>query len=300
MNILHHYDESLFSEKVRAMLGYTGMAWQSVDVPPQPPRPSLDPLLDGYRRIPVMQIGADIFCDTDAISYEIASQASKPELSAASLSPEDREFNRFLEDEIFQACLLAGASLSPLIKWVFKRGPMGLYRFIKDRSSAAQDGGFRRYSREEALAVWSDHVADLENLLADKPFLGGDAPNILDFSAYHVIWMYQQMKGQSAGAAGSNLFLWQARMEAFGHGTSTDLTVEQALDIAKSAQPRAVPDAIKADGRAVSIGPADYMRIGTAGSLVGEDDHIWIIARQTTRAGLIHVHFPKLGFELKA
>ena len=65
--ILHHYGLSPFSEKVRLALGIKGLAWKSVDIPPAPPRPLLTPLTGGYRRTPVMQIGADIFCDTNII-----------------------------------------------------------------------------------------------------------------------------------------------------------------------------------------------------------------------------------------
>lgn len=59
--ILHHYDASPYAEKIRLMFGLTGTRWQSLIAPVQPPRPSVDPLTGGYRRIPVAQIGADIF-----------------------------------------------------------------------------------------------------------------------------------------------------------------------------------------------------------------------------------------------
>ncbi|HBC20217.1 MAG TPA: glutathione S-transferase family protein, partial [Alcanivorax sp.] len=49
--ILHHYALSPFSEKVRAMLGYAGLDWQSVTVREMPPRPMLAPLAGGYRKI---------------------------------------------------------------------------------------------------------------------------------------------------------------------------------------------------------------------------------------------------------
>ena len=62
--ILYHYALSPFSEKIRAMLGYTGMSWESVTVPEMPPRPQLDRLAGGYRRVPVAQMGADILCDS--------------------------------------------------------------------------------------------------------------------------------------------------------------------------------------------------------------------------------------------
>ena len=62
--ILHHYDTSPFSEKVRLLLGLKGLAWDSVQAPVIMPKPELTPLTGGYRRIPVLQIGADIYCDT--------------------------------------------------------------------------------------------------------------------------------------------------------------------------------------------------------------------------------------------
>ena len=32
--ILHHYPPSLFSEKIRLLLGYCGVPWRSVIIPP--------------------------------------------------------------------------------------------------------------------------------------------------------------------------------------------------------------------------------------------------------------------------
>ncbi len=65
--ILHHYEFSSFSEKIRIALGFKQLDWLSVDIPGLPPRPLLSPLTGGYRRAPVMQVGADIYCDTHII-----------------------------------------------------------------------------------------------------------------------------------------------------------------------------------------------------------------------------------------
>ena len=64
--ILHHYDTSPFSEKVRLMLGLKGLAWDSVQAPVIMPKPELTPLTGGYRRIPVLQIGANYYNDVEA------------------------------------------------------------------------------------------------------------------------------------------------------------------------------------------------------------------------------------------
>ena len=66
--ILHHYPASPFAEKVRAMLGYKQLKWRSVLIPPVMPKPELTPLTGGYRKTPVLQIGADIYCDTSLIA----------------------------------------------------------------------------------------------------------------------------------------------------------------------------------------------------------------------------------------
>ena len=62
--ILHHYASSPFSEKVRLVLGFKGLAWRSVDVPVMLPKPDVVALTGGYRRTPFLQIGADIYCDS--------------------------------------------------------------------------------------------------------------------------------------------------------------------------------------------------------------------------------------------
>ena len=75
--ILHHYDTSPFSEKPRVMFGLKGLAWRSVIQPSIMPKPDLTPLTGGYRRAPVMQIGADIYCDTQIILRELDAKPAK-------------------------------------------------------------------------------------------------------------------------------------------------------------------------------------------------------------------------------
>ena len=69
--ILHHYDFSPYSEKIRLAFGYKDLDWNSVQTPIQAPKPDLVPLTAGYRRAPVLQIGADVYCDTLLILREI-------------------------------------------------------------------------------------------------------------------------------------------------------------------------------------------------------------------------------------
>ena len=66
--ILHHYAESPFAEKIRAILGFKQLGYRSVLVPMMLPKPDVIALTGGYRRAPVLQIGSDIYCDTALIA----------------------------------------------------------------------------------------------------------------------------------------------------------------------------------------------------------------------------------------
>jgi glutathione S-transferase len=82
--ILHHFEESPFSEKIRTIFGFKGVSWRSVRIPRIMPKPDLMPLTGGYHRTPVMQIGTDIFCDTQIIIREI--ERSRPSTSRSAAS----------------------------------------------------------------------------------------------------------------------------------------------------------------------------------------------------------------------
>src|SRR3954451_25219238 len=76
--ILHHYDTSPYSEKVRLGFGLKGLAWASVELPQIMPKPNLTALTGGYRKTPVLQIGADIYCDSQLIMRELERQYPTP------------------------------------------------------------------------------------------------------------------------------------------------------------------------------------------------------------------------------
>jgi len=82
--ILHHYPTSPFAEKIRLILGFKGLAWKSVLMPPVMPKPDLVALTGGYRRAPVLQIGADVYCDTALIAQVLDRLHPSPALYPAS------------------------------------------------------------------------------------------------------------------------------------------------------------------------------------------------------------------------
>lgn len=299
--ILHHYEMSPFSEKVRLMLGYAGLSWQSAISPAVPPRPNIDPLTGGYRRIPVAQLGADLFCDTQIIGNEIAALANMPNLSFDQSCSEIRTYVEHLDSDVFMA---VANSTSPLkvLALVFKTfSPMQGVKFIQDRGRVAKSMSRQRISSGYATQLLEEQITDLEFRLQQSKFLFGETPTIADFSAYHVLWFRKKMQGESLLDKHPMLALWLDRMSAFGHGKRTDVLQAEAFAQASQNEPRKVSEGIKKHalvGVQVQIRPDDYAQDPVVGILVGANDSRMVLARETQSFGKVHVHFPKLGYEL--
>ncbi|WP_309606144.1 glutathione S-transferase family protein [Phenylobacterium sp.] len=297
--ILHHYDTSPFSEKVRVMMGVKGLSWRSVIQPVIMPKPELIPLTGGYRRIPVLQIGADIYCDTQVILAEIEARHRKP----AVVRGADWAVNLWADRLFFQATVAV----------VF--GEMGdsvPEAFIKDReklSGRPFDVAAMKAVAGPMKGQWRAHAAWIERGLASNDFLGGSTPSLSDIAAYMNIWWL----GRAAAAAMDVLLTglpktvaWRARMAALGHGARKEMTGAEALQVARAATPAAVSGSDPADpsglapGVAVTVSADDYGRDPIAGRLVSVTPDRITIAREAGELDLMHVHFPRVGYLLAA
>ncbi|BES72805.1 glutathione S-transferase family protein [Marinobacter nanhaiticus D15-8W] len=298
--ILHQYAMSPFSEKIRAMLGYTGQSWRAVTVREMPPRPNLVPLADGYRKIPVAQIGADIFCDTRTISREIARMTGKPELALENNSQEVQDFVRQVDLEIFLACIVASGGGGLLIKLIRNTSLIDAYKFLKDRIEMAKKSRVKSMSPKQAKARVAEHVSDLERRL-DQDFLFGDRPCIADFSTYHGLWFVCDVAEKDVLGNAPRVRAWMDRIRRFGHGTVEQISAEEALEIAHARLPRPLPSSRANDaiGQTVRIAPDDYGRIPVKGTLVADDGESWVVAHEHPRVGTVNIHVPQQGFSLK-
>ena len=298
--ILHHYALSPFSEKVRAMLGYADLPWQSAITREMPPRPILATLAGGYRKIPVAQCGADIFCDTAVICSEIAVRAGKPELARQNCSDEVNQFIAHVELEVFFACVMSSASWALNKKVLKTLSIIDLFKFFADRIKMGRTASVRMVKPGEAPAILKQHLRDMEARL-EQDFLFGTEPNIADFAAYHSLWMVRDAGEKKVVQSYPGVNAWMDRIKAFGEGRRSEIDAEQTLLIAKNSEPREITSEEKQDelvGRKVSIAPADYAQNETVGELVGSSANRWIIARSDPAVGTVHVHFPKQGFSI--
>ena len=301
--ILHHYDGSPYAEKVRLMFGVTNSGWQSLLSPPWPPRPNVDPLAGGYRRIPVGQSGADIFCDSTVIAEELAQRSGCKALSPVSLSADDAELVALAEGEAFFSAIIAVPKLRALSTMLLAFGPFGVRRFMKDRAALLRGGSVRRVSPARAKAVLNNLFALLDARLKNQDWLGGDAPSLVDLSAFHPLWLHTNVNRRPLDAPAS-VTAWFERVAAIGHGQREEISQAEAFAAARDTAPAELPESV-ADiplplGSSVTVTPEDYGVVPVAGELVAVTATRLIIARDTTEFGRLHVHFPRQGYALRA
>lgn len=299
--ILHHYAMSPFSEKIRVMLGYAGLDWQSCITREMPPRPLLARLAGGYRKIPVAQIGADIFCDSHIIAAEIAQLGNKPELALENLDATQQAYIAKVDLDIFFACLFASGTMKLNLKVLKSMSLLDVGRCIHDRINVGRNSKVRSVNPLKAKEQVRAHLADLEQRLTQE-FLFGSTPTHADFSTYHSLWFVHDLAESPLTQGHPRVLNWLARMKAFGHGAAQQISEAQALAAAR-AEPRAIAAKYKQDamiGINVSIAPADYGCEPTVGVLVGAGADRWIVSRQDSELGALHVHFPRQGYTLKA
>ncbi|MFL5296482.1 MAG: glutathione S-transferase family protein [Phenylobacterium sp.] len=297
--ILHHYDTSPFSEKVRVMLGVKGLAWRSVIQPVIMPKPELTPLTGGYRRIPVMQVGADVYCDTQVILAELEARHPEP----AVVRGGDWAVNLWADRLFFQTtvAVVFGETADQVPE-----------AFIKDReklSGRPFDMAAMKAAAGPMKSQWQAHAAFIERGLSGTDFLGGSTPSLADIAAYMNVWWLRRAAHEAAEALLDGLprtQAWRERVKAIGHGTRGDMMGAEALSTAKKSEPSPPPahDAASAaglqPGAEVTVRADDYGRDPITGRLVAATAERVVIAREADTVGLVHVHFPRAGYLLAA
>lgn len=303
--ILHHYPMSPFAEKARLMLGYKGLPWRSVFIPSVMPKPDVVALTGGYRRTPLLQMGADIWCDTALIATVLEHLKPEPALFPEHLKGLARIVAQWADSELFWSAM--GYNLSPkgAAALFANQPPEAAQAFATDRG--AMSAGMTRQRPGDAASAYRSHLRRLAHMLHEQPFLLGEAPCIADFAAYHPLWFTRTVVPAMAGIldATPGVLAWMDRMAAFGHGQPQKLSSIEAIAIAASAEPAALTDEVFQDdhgidlGSLVTIAAQSFGTETTEGTLMAATRTHYTLSRVDGRAGHVHVHFPRIGYVLK-
>ncbi|WP_397454680.1 glutathione S-transferase family protein [Pseudomonas versuta] len=304
--ILHHYAASPFAQKARLLLGFKGLAWHSVHIPPMMPKPDLTALSGGYRKTPVLQAGADIYCDTALIARRLEQEKSAPALFPLGQELVVSAFAAWADSVVFQhAVSLVFQPESAAVRFA-KMPPEMLKAFVADRAGLFSGGSATRIPAEQALLQWPVIMARLEQQLQHEQgdYLFGE-PSIADFAMAHSLWF---LKATPVTAplvdAYPAVCAWLQRVLDFGQGTPIEMTAEQALAVAKGAEPVALPEFGSgfgfSKGQRVTVAATDYGVDPVEGELVYIGAEELVVRREDPRAGVVHVHFPRIGFRIEA
>jgi glutathione S-transferase len=302
--ILHHYPTSPFAEKIRLLLAYKKLAWQSVMVPMIMPKPDVIALTGGYRRTPVLQIGADIYCDTALIAQVIEQLVPMPAVAGGPQSGIGSVLAHWADTVLFWTAVpfaFQPAALPVLFAGVPDEVQAA---FGKDR--AAMRPGIRRPALPELRADLLRYLATLEAQLSHGvPYLTGAHPAIADFSVYAPLWFVRRLAPVAAVLNPfPQLLAWMDRMAAIGQGEFSKLSGSDAIARAAAAAHVARAAAYVnsheiALGSEVTITPTDYAFDAVQGTLVVCSEDELAVLRKDARAGEVVVHFPRRGYEMK-
>ncbi len=301
--LLHHYPASSFAEKVRLIMGYLRLEWQSVTVSPMMPRPRLDLLTGGYRRTPVLQMGADIYCDTAIIARVLSEEADDTTLYQFGFVAE--RVAQWADSELVACCRALNMRPEAIVDTVERVAPGQATAFKKDRRALFKGASPIQDSPEAALGAVTTYLAQLDAWMV-KDFMFGAAPSIADFSVFHCLWSLAQSPLNAPLLMPYRCVLeWMERMAALGHGLREETDEEDAVDQAYDAEPRVMMfDSMELPGVGiddyVSVAPIDYGREPVQGRLVAWSLEEIVLARDTEETNALQVHFPNAGYAIEA
>ena len=290
---------SPYSKKVISIFAFKNLAWHAVEQPVIAPKPDLTPLTGGYRKIPVLQIGAHIYCDTKLMIREIEKRHPETALTPTELLGAAELIADWADYRLFSHA--AGPS-------IFEIGNLVPKDFLADRAAM---------QRPEVLAaalpvdhVKAQFVLDLQMInrqLEVTPFMLGERFTLADAATFHVLnfacnapSLAEEVNKHTAIAN------WLQAIRDMGEGQRSDMEPAEALNIARDATPDYTPpaDAIADEalpvGQVIAIKPNDYGQEETVGEVVWATAEALAVKRSDEKVGDVLVHYPRLGYLFEA
>jgi len=289
--ILHRSLGSPYSEKIMLLLRYAGLDWLSVATPKGMPRPIQQSLVGNYsRRVPILQIGSDLYCDTSMIMDKLSSLSADKSLSPMSSDAEFKELLQLIESDGTLSML------GVLTSWNFLFGYFKLLpfpdavAFIKDRKKLAEKHSDlkNRKSKQQWMVIAKSYLSKLNDCLNDSLFLTtSDRPNAADFSAYTMIWYHDILTNLTHVKEFENIMAWYQRMVSFNNNEMTAIAPELALGVAKHTEPAPIPVSMMNSphiGQTIDVPINDVLGSiicqPISGVLAGEDNYSYIIKNE--------------------
>lgn len=305
--IYHNYPQSPVAEKVRVAFGIKNLSWRDVEIPRLPPKPMLTTLTGGYRRTPVMQIGADIYCDSQCIIRELEHRYPSPSFMPSNDTGLMWCLSRWTDGAWFDLAVkivLGSAGDSLPQDFAEDRGRLYLGENWAEGLRTANAQLPHLVSQLRAPLSW------LDSQLSDgRSFLLGPAPAAIDAQFFHVVWF---VRGRwSDGPAMLSEFpaleRWENNIALLGHGTPTELSPEEAIQVALNSEPVTQTGVADHDpqglqvGQSVTVSPdVNGGEQPVKGTIRMANAETIAIDRSSPDVGTVCVHFPRSGYRVES
>lgn len=308
--ILHHYPTSPFSEKIRLILGRKKLGWKSVHIPSIMPKPDVTALTGGYRKTPVLQVGADIYCDSALICDVLEHVQPEPALYPAHLKGVCRIFAQWADSTLFWAAMAYNLQPKGAAHMFADAPPQAAKAFGEDRKAMAVN--MTRLRAADATSAYRSYLRRIAHMADEHDFLFGMEPCVADFAAYHPLWFTRTRVPVVADILGitPSVLEWMDRMHALGQGLPEKFSAADAVRVANQSEPmphgsNLLVDSAFQDDHAIALGsrvtvtPESFGPEATEGELVAATRTHYSLRRTDARTGTVHVHFPRIGYVLK-
>ena len=303
--ILHHFNTSPYAEKIRLILGYKNLAWKSVLVPNILPKPLYTALTGGYRRVPVMQIGADVYCDTALIAVEIERRFPAQPIMASGATAWSQPIINWHDNYLFWK----------VARYVIGRNADAISDdFLRDRAKMMRLDLTPEANRAKGVAeapyILSQlHIALgwLDDAFAATGFASGNQLSYDDFALVPSLWFLTTRVSDAPAmiqARFPRVAQWLKRVAAPGYGTREEISGEAALAIALASKPEALdgntsevaePTGI-AVGDKVAVTPESFGTEAVTGIVAAISAQRVTLNWHGTEVGDVAIHFPRLGY----
>ncbi|MGA8513974.1 MAG: glutathione S-transferase family protein [Burkholderiaceae bacterium] len=303
----HHYPNSPFAEKMRAIFGYKNIAWKSVIQPMVMPKPDMQALTGGYRRIPILQIGNDIICDTALICDVLEHISPDKTLYPAGIKGAARTVAQWADSTLFGVAMAYNFSPAGAAH-IFAANPDAAATLVADRT--AMRGGAPRMHPHDATPAYKSYLRRIASMVDEQPFVLGQQPSVADFSIYHPLWFTQNIPALAPILDTTpSVLAWMDRIKAFGHGDMAKSSAADSIAVCAGFTGANhlfdVKNEVFQDEHGIPLGTQVIIKAEsfgleeTVGELTAATRTRYSLRRVDARAGSVNVHFPRIGFTLK-
>lgn len=303
--ILHHYNSSPYSEKVRLALRMKNLGWCSVEIPTIMPKPLLMPLTGGYRKTPVMQIGADIYCDSAMILRALEERYPMPQIDLPGHEGLSSMVGSWTDGKWFQTSVgVIFGALGDQVPEEFKKDREQLSGRPFDTAAMAAAAPMLRDQWRAQLMWAEERLAGGQGAGAGQ-WMVGMKPGLVDVHVYMNPWFVEQTLPDFLEAcfkSAPRVKDWYERMKEIEGQTPEEVSGEEAINIARDAAPRLKAAKTEGElqglvpGERVAVAPDDYGRDWVEGELVIATAERVILHRHDEQAETLNLHFPRTGF----